>query len=176
MDARLETIRDQFSTPVYMTGRAEIVEYYQDKYGAKDWRSHIIADFQAQGDTRKRGSIAREFQVGSSGKERYKSAAKGAAKERYEKLGKTLDPIGRTPKQDSIKFVVTGKQKSSHPGGRERDRELGTGKQDIKISGQDLQDWIDNPSWDELYDAYGWDFDVDGDGDYSLYDVAVSAS
>lgn len=98
-----ETLRDVIDDKAYMRGRAEIAEYYQDKYG-QNWKSHIVNDLHNLNPNAKRASIAREFQYDArKGQERYKSERMtGATKERYQALGKTLPPRG---KQATVHFT-----------------------------------------------------------------------
>lgn len=183
------------STPVYASSRADVVDLYIGKYGADKWTGQIVKDILAQnaakrGDyvqtkkeaTTERNSVRREFQYDKrTGQERYKSAkiqAPTAAK--YVDLGKKLPPVSRELKGDQIKIVITGKQKGNH-GRPDRNRTLGgPNQQQIILSGETAKEWVNNPTWKPIWDAYGFDFGIDGDGDidadYTLTGVSVSAS
>jgi hypothetical protein len=81
----------------YMSGRHEIVGWYQDTYGAS-WRQHIVSALVGQ-TGRSRETVAREFQRDKkTGRDRWESQnIRPATREKYQKLGKTL-PLKKVPK------------------------------------------------------------------------------
>jgi hypothetical protein len=91
----------------FLSGRTEIIDYYQDRYGA-NWKSHIV-DALVAITGKSRNTVSREFQYDKrTGQERYKSGRVTAAtREKYEKLGKTLPPY-KVPKN------VKGKRARVH--------------------------------------------------------------
>src|SRR5512146_627208 len=163
-EIRANTIRED-----YMKDRIEIVEYYQDTYKG-DWQNKIINDFIALGDTRKRASIAREFQVDIRvGQERYKSTRiNKATRERYEKLGKTLPP-----KEIPINIV---KRATVHFAGtvwfsakgyyKDFTRTLTLAQTD-EMLGRDGNE----PSFDPIFEAYGINPDDIEDLDLDQIDI-----
>ena len=174
MDNIFRKAIDDVTTPVYMTKAQDIVDYYKDAYGAKNWSKKIVDDIMALPDNKlKRGSINRQFEYdGKKGFERYKSPKMQSGwLGRFKQLGEKLPPVGRKFEKDSINFVITGTQ-SAGAGRPRRNRTIR-----VTLSGDKAREWVDKPNWDDIWDEYGYDFgENDEDNDYSLHDVSVSAS
>lgn len=154
------------SNPVYLQTKLDEVEYYKDTYGEKQWRSHMTRDIlRSLGlpETKKNlNTYGRDIQAG-----RENTASKRAdIQARYEKLGHSLPPVSRTPKGDSITITVKGTQSNGHGG--TRDREFS-----VTLSGSRAYDFVNNPSFDDIYDEY-FDGEYEGqfDDDSSELEVA----
>lgn len=78
------------SKPIYRTDKAEIVEYYREKYSEKTWRTKLADDL-ADYSSVKRSSLLRRFQGGRENK----AAGKGQASE-FKALGESgkVPPLG----------------------------------------------------------------------------------
>ncbi len=79
------------SVPVYMTERAEIIDWYRDHAG-QNWKSKLVADLMPIAQL-KRTTLMRRFQAGreNSPKMTQKTRAE------YEALGQTLEAKGHQP-------------------------------------------------------------------------------
>jgi hypothetical protein len=95
-----------------------------------------------------------------------------------ERLQSAVDSISAQFEDgQSIRIVVRGKQKG-HKGGRDRTRVLGgPGVTQIILTGAIAQEWINHPTWEPIWNEFGFTFEIDGGdlGKYSLFDVSVKA-
>jgi hypothetical protein len=164
-DDMLQGAIDSKTDPVFMASRAAVTDYYQDTYGT-NWKSHAAAAIAGTTDKSSRAykSASRQFQMDKrTGQERYKSERVTAdTRARYESVGKTLPPVGRKLQGDSITITVTGTQKAGKGKGT-RERTI-----NVTLKGANAQDFINNPSYGDVWEEYGVDADLFDDGDYAI--------
>lgn len=167
----LKGVVDRVTDTVYMTSRADIVDYYQDKYGA-NWKDHIIGDL-VQQTGKSKNTVSREFQYDKRlGMERYKNTriSKSTAA-KYEKLGKNLPPVKKSVPPGGFSITIKGKVDPSpkskrRGGGIPREREF-----TVDFKGSDAIDFANNPSLEQFFELYG----VDGEAFAgSLHDATIS--
>lgn len=95
--------------------------------------------------------------------------------ESYPELKQLAEEL-RKQKRDKIDFVIKGTQAV----GRGRPRRSRTIR--VTLSGEEVERWLDDPTYDAIWDVYGWHFiiddddEYDGEDKYSLYNVTISAS
>ncbi len=152
LHASIQSLPDE-----HYSSRGEIVEHYQDTFGAS-WRSHIVDDLVKQTGM-SRSNVAREFQYDKrSGQERYKGtrvSAGTAAK--YQKLGLTLPAKGKRIPPGGFTVTVKGKVDPSpkkKKGGRSQPRERDF---EYHFSGVDAVEFANNPSLEQFFESYGVD-------------------
>jgi hypothetical protein len=135
-----------------MTGRAEVIEYYQDRYGAKNWKSELVNAL-AQQTGKSRNTVSREFQYDKRlGTERYKSGKETkATKEKYAELAKKLPKkkVLRNVKGKPASIKFRGKLKIS---GRWYDRK---NKTPIKLTGPQMAKIINGQDYGPIFDKWG---------------------
>lgn len=153
---------DNATDPVFPTTREEVIRAYQEQFG-NDWRKHIANDI-AQVSGIKPESALRRF------RKRGSSVTKPSKKSQQEfaQIGRKMPAIGRRPKGDTITVTVAGRQK-----GRGARRITAT------FAGSDAQKFVDNPSYLDIWEQYGFtDEDAESfeDGDYMLDVITVFAS
>lgn len=157
------------STPNYMKSKSDIVEYYRDTYGEKEWRKHYTSDtIKAEGlpNTAKvRNTISRRVQGDRADREVGKGKTGQQTRESFEKVGQQLPPVSRSPKSETITVTITGHQNEA---GGKRDREF-----TVTLSGTAAYDFVNNPDYDALYDEifYG---EYDGEFDYDSSELMVT--
>lgn len=160
---QLRKFVEEHSTPNHFKSKAEIVEYFRDKYGTK-WTPHAAMFISQTTDKKSKayGAAIRDFQ----GKRLDKPGLPG----RYEEIGKRLPPISRTPKGD-ITVTVKGKQdiyvKGKYAGQRDK-------KITVTFTGADAYNFVNNPSLAMIYDAYmSGGADLFERGDYAIYAISI---
>jgi hypothetical protein len=165
---RLTEELDRVAPIEYMSDRLEIVEYYQQEYGP-DWKSHIVDDLMAI-TGKSRNTVSREFQYDKRlGMDRYLGAkVTKATREKYEKLGKTLEDKGRKIPSKGFTVKVKGKFKVSpkkRRGDRGGERSDMTRERTIEVqfTGTDAWDFANDPSFHAFFEAYGVDGGVFGE-------------
>ncbi|SRR6266516_7676671 len=159
MDNAFKSAVERVSTPVYLSTKGEVIDYYKDKYGEKKWTHAIASDLYGTVKNRKGEDVSikniqRRFQAERLAKE-------GRSSQQYKQLGEKLPSTGRKPTQDSVNFTVTG----NFPNGRggTRKRTIGT-QEKITLSGQELYNFVNNPSLEPLWHEYfGEEFDIEGE-------------
>jgi hypothetical protein len=167
----LRTAINSATMPIYATQKADIVEYYQEKYG-KNWTVQAALDLSGapKGSTAYK-SAQRHFQGSRLNAQPKTAKAQAAAAERYKTLGEKLPPIGRTlkPGRDSITVTVRGTQDNGRPQGRER-------KIKVSFSGSNATQFINDPDFLSIWDAYDVDPGTFDDGEYEIDVSGVSAA
>jgi hypothetical protein len=151
-----------------MSTKSELIDYYKDKYGAKEWTSHIARDLHGtvknkKGEDVSISNIQRRFQGGRELKE----AKQSRAKQDFANLGEKLP---RQLKGDSITVTVKGHQ-GGGPKNKPRERTI-----KVTLQGDKAREWVNNPNLQDLWDEYDYDFgDGDSDDDYGLAVGSISA-
>lgn len=142
--------------PIFRTSKAEIVDYYKDTYKGK-WASQAAKDLSGTTDTKSRDykSARRNFE-GSRISQEGKTA-------KWREFGKTLPPIGRKLRDNSITITVEGKQIRDGKKPGQRDRTIV-----VTFRGSDALTFIEEPTFQDIWDEYQFDFDEAEDGEYSL--------
>ena len=162
----------QFNT--YPSSFAEVRDALKDKYSERTWRGKLAAEISGTTNAKSREYLnaRRNVERWNTGKSNFEKAKQGN-KEAVARVGETLDPIRRDAPQTGLEFHVKGKQKDKH--GHERTREF-----EIKMDYATSVKFVNNVSdgnfdledfYDEYFDGAG---DLLSDGDYELYDVAIS--
>lgn len=157
--AMLQAAVDRQYHPVYMTGKAEIVEYYKDTYGQK-W-THKIAEAlhgsikNKQGEDVSIRNIQRRFQGERATK------GEGRSSVSYRNLGKELPSIGKKLDGNQLTITVKGKR----PDGRSF--HLTT-----TFKGTDAYTFADNPDYGDLWEEYMGDRET---FDSEAYGIEVSS-
>lgn len=163
-DERLQREVESASNPVYMQKKIDEVEYYKGEYGDK-WRSHMTRDIlRTLGlpETKKNlNTYGRDIQAGRE----YTASKRADIMARYEKLGHSLPPTSRTPKQDTLLITLNVKEESR---GRTRDRTI-----TVKMSGMAAYDFVNSPDYDDIWDEYGMDIDT-ADEYFEVTGVSIS--
>jgi hypothetical protein len=167
---KLQHAIEGVSRPVYLSNKADIVEYLKDTYGKK-WTSVGAELRSGTSDTKSREykSAQRSFQGGRE----HSTPRTAADKESWSKIGRQLPSVSRElkPGKDSITITVQGDQKNGKRGGT-RPRTI-----EVTFSGPSAHDFINNPNFPDIWDEY---FDggseVMEDGDYEVEVTGVSAS
>ena len=142
--------------PVYMTGKSDIIEYYKDKYGQKNWTQHAATALAGTSDKKSKeySRAIRQFQ----GKRLEQSGKTLAPK--FASVGKSLPPIGKKPPKNGIKIKFQGHYKISA-------RWHKTSKPiEVTLRGTDVLD----PTFYGMFDEYLKD--VGGGGQVEDYDVS----
>lgn len=187
----LEDAAHSKATPVYMTSRGVIIDYFQDtrvgrdKRGNEVWKPYAAAAIAGTSDKKSTAykSAMRQFQMDKrTGQERYKSAKQTAATiARYVAVGQTLPPIHYNPKGNSVTITVSGTQKgSSHKNKEGKRHYTGTREREFTatLTGDQAYKFVNNPSIRDVLEALGYPDDVidglDEDGDYGL-DITSAA-
>src|SRR6266702_1952676 len=110
---KLQEAVDKKWEPIYATSRGDVIEYFQETYGA-NWKSHAAAARAGTTDKKSRAykSASRQFQMDNrTGQERYKGEKlTKATRAKYAEIGKTLPPIGKKLTGDRLTLTVTGNQ------------------------------------------------------------------
>ncbi len=169
-DERLENALNAATHPIYMDTSSQVIDYYKDKYGESGWTRKIAEQIQPY--TRNRAgtgpmtlpNIMRNFQGGRTPSRQID----------FKTLGQELPPVRRElkPGQTSITITVRG---DMHQGPKDYDTtEPITAT--ATFSGNDAIQFINNPSYEDIYDDYGLDGDLHTDGDYEIAVASVSAS
>lgn len=164
-DDLLRQAVEEKTVPVFMTSKSEIVEYYQDTYG-RNWRvkytDDVIALRGLPNDRKTRNTISRQVQ----GERAWKAPRTAAIRKQWEQLGRVLPPIGRKLEGESITIRVLGWQGNGRGGQRHRDIS-------VTLTGNRAKQFVLNPTFYDLWDAYGVEPDSFEDGDYSVDVYAV---
>jgi hypothetical protein len=157
-DVRLQAAVESATTPVFMSSKHELMNYYQDQYG-KNWKSHIASDLSGSPDKKSRAyqSAIRNFQGDRLAKE-------GRDKARWQALGEKLPPVSRMLAGNSITVTVSGTQQG-------RNRTIRA-----TLSGSQAYSFVNDPNYNEIYEAYGVDGDMFEGGEYALQVRSVSAA
>ncbi|SRR6266567_1463571 len=121
---------DAANVPIFLTSKADIVEYYRDTRGAR-WKQDIIHDM--MGITGKKyATIEKRFD-----KQRLDAPERKNAGE-YKELGEKLPPIGHRPPANGYKVSFTIDFKFSEKCGWIRTKT-------ITISGPDARSFAEDP-------------------------------
>ena len=83
---------DAVSPSVFMTSKAEIMDYYQDKYG-QGWESQAARDLSGETSGKAYKNARRNFEA----RKGERVGKKGGATKKWADFGKTLPPIGKKP-------------------------------------------------------------------------------
>ncbi len=157
---QLDDFVNRNSEPVYLTSKADIIDYYKDKFGEKAWKSELVQSISGSTDKKSKEyrSAIRDFQG-----DRLEKPGKPG---RYEAIGQQLPPVSRTPNGSSITVTVEGEQANGRGGTRHRSITA-------TFTGSDAYDFVNNPSFDKIYERFmpggaslfGGDDGDDGDED-----------
>jgi hypothetical protein len=153
IDERLQAAIDAITGPYseYMSDLEDIKEYYQDEYGERGWIRNMVKDFMGliSADGRAYQSARRRIERWADGSTRPSKKNKDALGD----LGKQLPPTQRGVPPGGINVHVKGTfVVSSKEGARYRDF-------DVCMDEMEALDFVENPSYEEVFETYG----VDGD-------------
>lgn len=177
---KLQREVESASTANYRNTKAQIVDYYQKTYGEKRWIRELALKETGLTSVPKRGTP--EFKTYNTARRPYEGnrlthepqtrKAQASQAQHYQQLGKQLPPIDRTPKSETLNITVTGKQDNGYGGMRERTIE-------VTLTGKQAYDFVNNPSFDDIYDEYfdgeyEGEFD-DGSSELEVTGVAIAA-
>lgn len=143
-DQDLKAALQEKSTPVYMTQKAELVDYYQQRQAngeIKSWKQAIIADLQALYPDLKYKTAEKRFDA----QRRYNTEPKNAAQ--YAALGRELGVIVdyKAPAGGfSVQWLAT-----IHISKNGYDR-----SHTNDFTGDAAQDLLDHAQWSTVMDAY----------------------
>ncbi len=164
--------------PIYLQSRSEIVDFYRDTYAGQktdskgrttyEWKAKLAEALSGTSDRKSRAykSASRQFQMDKrTGQERYLGKQTGASKERYQAVGKTLDPVGRKLKNGQITITMNGTVAGRKGAARQR-------SVTVTLKGPSAQAFVDNPTYDPLWDEYGVP-EMGEDGAYEMQVYSV---
>jgi hypothetical protein len=167
----LQSAINRATIPIYLSTKAQIVDYYKDTYKGRDkrgnerWIGQISRDLSGTSDTKSRAyqSAQRNFQGTRLNREG--DTAKWRA------FGEKLSPVSRRlDGTNSITIKIKGIQPGSGGEGR-RDRKIS-----VTFEGSAAYDFINKPTYKALWDKYKFNFDEEENGDYGLDIYSVSAT
>ncbi len=173
-DQQLEDALNSATRTIHMDTKEQIVDYYQEKYGERGWTRKIAEQIQPYTHNKagtgpmSLSNIMRNFQ----GERLNKSSSRSQID--FKALGQELPPIRRElkPGHTSITITVRG---DMHQGPKNYDStEPITAK--ATFSGNDAVMFINNPSYEDIYEEYGLEGDIHVDGDYEIEVSSVSIS
>jgi len=150
------------SNPGYtLTTKAEVIDLYKDKYGIKTWNSHLASDIAGTSDKKSKAykSAIRNFQG-----DRLDKAGKGV---KWAEIGSKLSAPLRTPKSETLTITIKGTQLTSRK--TFRDRQI-----TVTLKGDAAKNFVNNPTYADIYEEYGVDDGLFDDGDYELGVASVS--
>lgn len=143
-----------YTTPEYATTKKEILEYFQDKYGAKKGASEAARFVQANSDkpvsyenARRNFEGPRKHEVGATKK--------------WQELGQKLGPINDVYKGGPVTVTITATQQEGKTKYRDRTIKIPT------MRGVDATKFMQKPTYGPLWAYYGHDFEKDK-GPYKL--------
>jgi hypothetical protein len=160
MDELVKAVNEK-SNVTYRSSKEELVSYYQKQYpgtGKGGWKQHLVADL-ANLTGMKPKSLERRFDPSRLHSQEKRNAGQ------YKQLGEQLPPVSRSPKGGSITVTVKGQQDNQRGGMRDR-------RVTVTFTGQAARDFVNDPSFEAIWDKYGYDFDEDPQ--YGLENVSVS--
>lgn len=138
----------------------QIKEYYQDKYGQRHWISEYSKAIAKDTGGNYR-SIARSIQRFDSGQ--YKSSKYTTDTNATKISRQEVLPSLR----DTVSLTMQGKQSDIRGGTMtEGDRTI---KLTVQFSG-------DNPTWEDVWNDYEWDYDIAEDSEYQFSAYSVVAA
>lgn len=147
----------------YIESKADIIEFYQEKYkgrGKESWKQHLIHDLSAQTGIKTK-SLEKRFDTQRRNNPETRNAAQ------YQELGKTLPPMGYKPKGGEITITIEGSQ-------GQRDR----GPWTVTFKGPDAYSFVNDPTYYKIFRAMGYEKSViemfDGDDSGALSITSVS--
>lgn len=91
------------SVPIYLTEKADIIEYYMSEYGDEDWKSELV-DALGEVTDLKRSSLMRRFQGGRE----YSTRVSAKAREEYRQVGEQIGPVDYEPPAGGYKITFVG--------------------------------------------------------------------
>jgi hypothetical protein len=152
-DEKLQAAIDAITGPYseYMSDLDDIKEYYQDEYGQRGWIRSMVHDFMGLTPANGRAyqSARRRIERWADGSTRPGKKNKDALRD----LGEQLPPTRRGVPPGGINVHVKGTfVVSSKEGARYRDF-------DVRLDEMEALDFVENPSYEEIFETYG----VDGD-------------
>lgn len=162
MDELINAVNEK-SNVTYRNSKEELVAFYQKQYpgtGKGGWKQHLVADLAKQTGMKPK-NLERRFDPSRLHNQEKRNAGQ------YKKLGEQLPPVSRSPKGNSITVTVEGQQDNGRGGTRDRTIT-------VTFTGPDAYSFVNNPNFGDIWDEYGFDFDEEEDGDYSLQNVSVS--
>lgn len=164
MDDRFKAAVEAASTPNFINNKADYIEHFKDLHGTK-WTGKAAAHLAGTTDTKSKEYRAaiRQFQ----GDRLAKSPTKGAVKEHYKQAGEKLPPVSRSPKGGEVTLHIKGNQKTGKGGTRERNIT-------VKMRGDEAYTWVNNPTWETMWDYGDYGYAFDEDGEYALTDVSIT--
>lgn len=140
--------------PVYMSSKADLIDYYRDKYpgrGANGWKQHIIHDLAAVTGVKPK-SLEKRFDEQRRGNPERRNAGQ------YADLGKQLPPVGQKLKENSFTITVKATQVVGYKNGRptgERERSI-----PATFIGADALYFAQNPDYQDFFAYAGYPPDV----------------
>jgi hypothetical protein len=161
-DQRLEDALNAKTRPIYMDSKEQVVDYYKDTFG-RGWKQKLVHDLAPIAGVKPK-NLERRFDPSRLHSPEKKNTGQ------YSSLGKQLPPIRRElkPGQNSITITVRGNMHQGPKGGMEPITAKAT------FSGNDAIMFINDPSYEDIYDDYGLDGDLHVDGDYEIAVASVS--
>lgn len=167
MEDRFKAAVEAASTPNYIGTKSEVIDYYKDTHGDK-WRRAIAHDLHGsiknkKGENMSVANIARRFEGGRE----LKAAKTKDVKGQFKQLGEKLPPVSRSPKGGEVTLHIKGNQKTGKGGTRERNIT-------VKMRGDEAYTWVNNPTWETMWDYGDYGYAFDEDGEYALTDVSIT--
>ncbi len=164
------------SVPVYMTSKAEIVDFYRTTFGHRDWTHAAAEKLSGSSDvySKEYRAAIRQFQGGREDKE----ARKGPIRARFQELGKQLPPKMLKPPPGGYKVSFNGHVKIS--GGRKKKtgamRGDGWAKASFtrQVTGAAAQDLLLNGGFGPVFTTYFDNFPQNPVADYQVGSISVS--
>lgn len=153
IDDKLQAAIDAITSPYseFMSDFEDLKDYYQDEHGERGWIRGMIKDFLGlvPSDGRAYQSARRRIERWADGSTHPGKANKSALAD----LGTQLPPTQRGVPPGGINVRVAGTFVVSSKEGA-RYREI-----DVHMDEMEALDFVDNPSYEEIFETYG----VDGD-------------
>lgn len=165
---RLEQAVEANSTPIYATSYHDVREEYVSKYGQRAWIGEYIKGAGLRNPSIARARDDKPYLAARRSLERFekgqnKSSAL-ASPTVAERAGKQLPPIARAPIGGQIRIVVKGTQQSGYKrGGGIRSKTV-----DVTFKGSDAVEFVNNPTYEAIWDEYSVEPDQFDDGEYEL--------
>lgn len=90
------------STPIYLSEKAQIIDYFQDRY-SDEWKSELVDALSDVSDL-KRSSLMRRFQGGRE----FSTRVTPKAREEYQQVGQSIGPVGYEPPTNGYRVTFVG--------------------------------------------------------------------
>lgn len=170
---------DAAMEPVFLSTKADIIDYLKDTYGSK-WTGHAAALLSGTTDTKSKAykHAQRNFQA-----ERLASTPRTAKqKAKWVDFGKKLPPIGKRLPKKGFKVSVNGSLKVSEgrkrtkkgkKGGKMRGDGWAKASFQVKITGTNAVDFANNPNYGQVFAEYFTNFPSNPVTDFTISSLNV---